>query len=357
MRSRRPVPPPLWFALGLLGLGMVLVTLHRPWAVTTLGYPITLTAASPTRTPTITPTPIPVFGTPTITPTPVQGSTSPWLEHFNQPAGVQGGWFNVSNAQIRSTGLGYVNVTMTTGTNSWGYVTSATFTVNLDQNPMLRAAVRNVQASANGRISLYDTVTSTEKEITASLITGTTDYDIKALTGWSGSKSLYVKLTVEAASPGLGFTLDELWIYPASSNGFVEHFNAGSGGWYDVYNAHMDTTSNAAGKVSLVAGGANAWGYVTSYTMTLNLDVYNTLRVVVLNVDASSGNKIILVDSVSTTEKTIAQYFGTGTYEYDLRALTGWSGSKSFYFKLVVEGAVAGKSTTYDEFKIGPQGQ
>jgi hypothetical protein len=276
--------------------------------------------------------------------------------HFEEATvGQAGGWFNEYNCAMTTSGQGSSKA-LVGGLASWGRATSNTLTLNVDTNNTLRVVVTEVDASTGNRIYLHESG-QTAILVADGVGAGITDINIPAKTGWSGVKSFYLEIVIESTTPNTGTRFDEIWVYPSSAQGFTEDFRTSGtppGGWFHEYNVTFAANGNDSAK--LVTNAGDAWGSATSNTQTLNVDTFGVVTVVVTEVDPSTGNKL-LVHETGQSDIQIASGIGVGIHNYDLKSLTGWSGTKSFYLKLVVESSTAGKGTRFDQVSIGAVNQ
>lgn len=330
------------------------------WATDALTFEIAVSLATPTPTP---------FGTPTFTPTP---TSTPFMEHFNQPSGTTGGWFINYNAVITSNGLGSARVVSGTllSTNIWGRVDSNTMTLDVGYHNTLRVVITGVDASTGNKLILHDVPNNTDVLIDQGMGVGVHEYNIQTATAaspsgsWTGLKQFYISLIVETGSTqGVGTQFDEIWIYPSGSFTVQEDFRiAGNppSGWFDETNA--DVNANGTDSMLLSSQTANNppynWCSATSNTNTIDLNTYGMLSVVITNVDANTGNVIYLHNVTDNVETQIDANLGVGVHNYDIKSITGWSGTKNIYLRLEAEtGTLTGVGTRFDEICIGAYGQ
>lgn len=113
--------------------------------------------------------------------------------------------------------------------------------------------------------------------------------------------------------------------------------------WYDnkadaSFNAliMLGKTKNTA--VIQQKGNGN-WGKVAFVVQNVDLDKFNILRLKVNKVD-KNGDYRVLVTSLDWNDSftIIDRGNGKGTYEGNIKTVTGWSGKKTFNVVIVVEG-------------------
>ncbi|MCD4813825.1 hypothetical protein K8S19_09070 [bacterium] len=144
---------------------------------------------------------------------------------------------------------------------------------------------------------------------------------------------------------------------------YHEHFAQSSGqqpdGWTDETNDganNAELAANGLGSAKLTKVDANNSGQAVSANMTMDLDTFDTLRVVVTEVDSTDYIVSLLLDGQSTPVRISTALTGTGIYEYDIKTITGWSGIQTFAIVLTVESATNGLGTRFDELVIYEQG-
>ncbi len=282
----------------------------------------------------------------------------PYLEHFEETTTSQpGGWNPGYNGQITTNGTGSAKA-IYSASDVWGVVYCDPFEIDLNENNSMRMVVTDVDSDTNNKIILKNVVT--EEKVTIAEYFGAGIYNFSI--PWTGTKEILIELVAEKGTGGPnsgGTRYDEIWIYNSGSDGYVEHYEEDPGqpgGWYTGHNGQILTNGDDSAKVTFGAG--DVWGIVYSDTITLDVDGNNNMRVVVTGVDSGTGNKIFLKET-GQDSILISQYFGPGIYNYDIKSITGWEGSKEFIIELIVEQGTAGPATgtRYDEIKIGPAGE
>lgn len=298
-----------------------------------------------------------------------------YYEHFdvNQKGeyyktGQPRGWWDerddaAHNAEININAKGVAKITKVSD-DVWGKVLSEQLTMNLNEADTLRIVIGRVDKNTGFKVMLQqpdqEEVQISERGDGA----GIHNYDIKAKTGWSGVKTFSVVLVVETKINGAGTTVDEIWILPALSHDvYVEDFEepAGQpGGWWDTTNDkgnNAQITGDGLGAAKFVKAGADVWGKVLSDRLTMDMDVYSTLSVVITQVDANTGYKVMVQETGSPAPIQLSKREqGAGVYVYDLAEKTGWTGEKTFSIMLVVEARSNKVGTWIDEILIDEAG-
>lgn len=130
--------------------------------------------------------------------------------------------------------------------------------------------------------------------------------------------------------------------------------NAYSSGLFPaaVFNLQAGSPMTIARSSVANAGG---WGIVNSETMFVNLSEYQVLRVIISSL--SSATVVIGVTDASNPSTPIyyrlnpTSISATGTYEFNIPALTGLAGYKSVYINLIVE-AIPGNWAEFDRVTL-----
>jgi hypothetical protein len=149
-------------------------------------------------------------------------------------------------------------------------------------------------------------------------------YDLKAITGWSGTKTFKVKLFAVNG----WVKADTIHVIPAT---VLEDFNNASD-WTNPFNASISTTSG----VATVSAAVGPYGSVRK-NVTVNLTDSPFLQITVPQ--ASTGTQWALkVNKGSGDINVQTDTSQTGTFTYDLRAITGWGGKQTFDILLYVVG-------------------
>jgi hypothetical protein len=300
---------------------------------------------TPAGTATFTPTP-------TASPTPLPVST-PFVDHFNYLAGaVPTQWTAVDNTSFYSVVSGSAKAWLLSGhlPGNYGTINSDTYTINVTTNNMLRLVVNQIDSGVGVTIRLVNGGVPTV--VASSVGRGITEVNIQSVTGWTGPQTFYIQILLESGSANLGVSFDEMLIYPSGSVGYASDFNLAGAlapTWHIEYNAAISSNSTTA---YVTEGTGDLWGSVTSDTMTLNIDNYYILSVVVNQVIAS-GNRVFVHES-GQSDIQISGGVGQGVTNIDLRAAPlSWSGTKTFYLRLVVEPGSPNVGTQFDGITIG----
>lgn len=202
-------------------------------------------------------------------------------------------------------------------------------TVNLDQYPILQTYVVTTTGTwqlfvldANDNWRSYELQTSTSQS-------GLLEYNIPALTGLSGLKTVQVKYVVEGTSKLL--TVDDLRFrqsdHPADWYiGYQENFNDIS----DWNLVDLDAVT-ADGTVTFTVASGKLWGKAERLEygrlIWVDLDRYPILR---LDAPAVNGTwKLVLYNATTWEEKLIKPMSDEqGVLDFNIKDITGWSGNE-----------------------------
>jgi hypothetical protein len=234
-------------------------------------------------------------------------------------------WFDGIEATITSSG-GVATVTNTSGT--FGII-SKNLGYNLDDQPIMQVKVTEMGSGSMWALKVDDGVTNHYLQGNTAE-TGTFHYNIKRITGWSGYKEFRVQL-LPIGGTGEYVKFDEILSRHAL---VLEDFQSISDwGWATA--ADMSVTSN----VATVTNTSGTFGIVSKYT-SVNVDTYSHLQIRVPEV-GSGAMWALKVDDGASSYYLQGNTSGTGTFLYDLKDITGWSGNKTFQVQLLPIGGSA----------------
>lgn len=241
-----------------------------------------------------------------------------WTERSNTGAYVVDGAATVYNYAEGGLNYGYVSKGVTYNVDDYSQIT-----IKVDQVKYGWALKVN-----DGGVDIdLQTPTSQLGEFT---------YDLKANTGWSGVKSFKIKLF----SVNGWVKVDSITVIPSA---IIEDFNAISD-WTSPFNASISSTAG----VGTVSAGIGPYGFVKknvsvnltdSPLLTIDIPSVGSGSQWALKVNKGAGDINIQTDTSSA-----------GTYTYNIREMTGWSGRQTFDILLYVIGPV-GSSFQVNELK------
>jgi len=241
------------------------------------------------------------------------------------------GWSDTWSASI-SASSGIATVT-TTG--AYGRA-KRSFTYNVDDYPSLKIKVPEVGPGAQWALKVNDGSGDIALQADTGY-TGEAVYDLKAATGWSGTKTFDILLYAVGGS-GKYFKVDYLNL-PVH---LFENFSD-VGDWQ----ATDATMVSSSGLGTLTATAAS--GYAAR-TIAADVGRYTKLAVKVAEVGAGSSWALKVDDG--SGEVTLASgATATGVFTYSLASATGWNGKSKFAIKLYVSGG-AGKYIKVDDLRL-----
>ncbi|MGC4897147.1 hypothetical protein [Micromonospora sp. DT31] len=258
---------------------------------------------------------------------------------YDSFAALSSAWTPSAPAQAESAkGLLRLQVKATTGT-SYAYV-SRTVDIDVDNYPLLTIGVQSAAGTWGLKVADNGGVDQVLQPSTAT--PGVHTYDLRSL-GWSGTRKVTIRIFASGYQKPV--LVDHIRVHSTStvSLAYADGFHGGPGdltldpGWIG-YNV-ATSVDREAGRTLLIRGnadnGAPNWGAITR-KITVNLDRHPILRLAVPIGGHGWGLKV----NGGTDVDTIVQPTTTrsGTYSYDLAAVTGWSGVRTFDIKIFVVG-------------------
>ena len=251
-------------------------------------------------------------------------------ENFN----VVTDWTCPENSTISTdTGIGRV-----TTTSSYGYAKKSV-EYNVDEFEEITIKVDSLSSGAQWALKVDDGSGDITLQSDSSS-TGTFTYDLKSLTSWSGVKSFDIKLF---AIGGNGKYVDVDYITVPYDAVAIEDFDAVAD-WTCPENSTISAT-NGIGKITTTA----AYGYAKK-SVTCNVDTYERIKIDISTL-SSSGQWALKVNDGGTDITIQYDSSSTGELVYDLKAITGWSGIKTFDIKLFAVGG-SGEYVEVEEIKV-----
>ncbi|MEU6075473.1 hypothetical protein [Micromonospora sp. NPDC047074] len=249
-------------------------------------------------------------------------------------------WTPSAPAQAQSiAGQLRLQVKGATGT-AYAYV-SRTVSIDIDQYPMLTIGVQSVAGTWGLKVADSGGVDQVLQPGTT--VRGVRSYDLRTL-GWRGTKSVTIRIFASGFQKPV--EVDHVRVHSTSTVplAHADGFHGGPGdatldpGWV-VYNATA-SVDRVAGRTYLIraradSSGAPHWGAITR-RITVDLDQHPMLWLAV----PMGGRGWALMVNGGTDVDTVVQPTTTrsGTLGYDLSAVTGWHGVKSFDIKIFVVG-------------------
>lgn len=245
------------------------------------------------------------------------GSLSAWTPSIHTVASVASG-----HAVIRTPN--------TTGIH-YGYITREV-TVNLDTHPNLRISVPAVSGMWGLKVNDY-TYPSDLVLQNNTAIPGVYLYDLPAETGWSGTKTFYIRIF--AVGYNAPITVDEVSIRADAvpAVGVDDPFNVIDPAWSSSPTL-VATASAGRATLSVPANASVHYGYL-SRNVTVDLDRYGVLRISVPEVGGDWGLKVNAGGADVIIQNTTDM---AGEFFFDIAAGTGWTSVKNFTIRIFAVG-------------------
>ncbi len=201
---------------------------------------------------------------------------------------------------------------------------------NMDDNPILKVFIPNNTGFYNIKVNdgtLPDDISLTEGDKSG---TGMFEFNLKELTGWSGVKSFDLILYANNGS----VTYENVQIVGAEvilPIGWEADFSNELARWTKDHDISAVANSQTSVTLALLPDASYPYGKISlKKNLTFNMNENPILKLKISSITGFFNVKIndgTLPTDISLTGGDI---YGTGTFEFDLKKLTGWSGVKSF---------------------------
>lgn len=255
------------------------------------------------------------FGTSSL-PVPNSPDTMPVIEDFKDI----GAWSNTYNSYLSALGGAGVFRYFPIVNDTYGVVEKEV-AYNVDTSPVLTIKVDKI-LSANAQWALKVNDGSGDVVLQGdSSQTGEFTYDLKGKTGWSGQKTFKIRVYVIGG---------DVKISRLSADTTLEDFQSVSD-WTAPYQATISAASSI-GTITTTGG----YGYARK-SVSYNVDNNRYLKVKVTELGSGSQWSLKVNDG-GTDIALQADISATGELVYDLKAITGWSGQKTFDIKVFAIG-------------------
>ncbi|GAA2235608.1 hypothetical protein GCM10010401_04370 [Rarobacter faecitabidus] len=281
-------------------------------------------------------------------------------ESFDSQAATEAaGWTLRDATSVYSGG----KVTVTNSGAEWGYLQSPLVNFSPGDQPLLTVHVPSI-SPANGLWSIEaHFVGGSGPEVVKfqpdSSVTGEFTVELAkklAEAGRTGAQQFRLRLwasTYNTGSSNVSVTFDSISIHKIGENDFPSTGQAvgwetnfdNVSGWSGPSNGSI-VASAGEGVIALGSSG-DAWGAATTQISGLNVDTYPLLS---LKASSGTGEWAVKVNSGSGDIPLQVDTASHGVFTYNLRALTGWTGSKNFTLKVFQVGH--NTSTRFDRIAI-----
>ncbi|TQL57527.1 hypothetical protein FB461_2268, partial [Rarobacter faecitabidus] len=258
-------------------------------------------------------------------------------------------------------------VTVSNSGAQWGYLATPELALNPAVHSKLRIKIDATSPATVGKWGIKINPVGSGDDLSPALQPDTTStgeftYDLGkyfAEQGKTGIQNVRIRIwatTYETGQSTVSYTLDSFRLYrgatPEDGQLVVgaNEFDSSSGWTTSDQNPPLAlSTSGSKGTFSLPANSPRDYDFLLSGGTSLNLDRTPMLTV---KVDSRTGGQWALKvsdQSSGASDKTIqADTEATGTFSYNLKDLTGWTGTKTVYLKIFQVGK--GTSTTFDRY-------
>lgn len=262
------------------------------------------------------------------------------IDHFTNLNGWSGSnGYNSTITQYNST-----TAKFTCSSPGYGMQQKTFTTYNVDTYPTLVLNVPQVGGGSSWALKVNNGGPDICLEGT-STATGVLSYNLKMLTGWSGTQKLNVRIFPIGGS-GAYLLVDYIGVDTVQGTVLDEFRSADS--WSPDYNAALSRYDSTSAKIT--CQNANYYGDVKR-TFTYNVDTYPMISINTTAV-GSGASWSLKVNSGGGDIVVQGENGCTGVSTFNLKSATGWTGTKTFSIKLYVVGGDT-KYFVVDNISIG----
>jgi hypothetical protein len=236
---------------------------------------------------------------------------------------------------------------------AYGVVASETITLDLSQYSQLVITSTAVDTDANYSVQIQEVGGAEAYADAASWITqpGTQIVDIAALMGWSGTKSFVINVYIDGESKSATFERFEV----REPAGWVEEFDPLKITWTHEETYWTDTVGPGA-TLTEDSNDLNVrwWGAAYAETITVDLDVYNTLYVDVDSVESGCRYTVQIeeMEGVGAAAEAITLSTATGETAVNIPNLMSWSGVKTFRVVIWLDAGNGGRDVSFNSIAV-----
>lgn len=239
-------------------------------------------------------------------------------------------WLSPDDGSGASWSASGGQLTFSVSSGSHYFKTKDPVTANMNETPTLKIAV----PAATGKWSVQVNDGSGDIPIRPdSMGTGVFYLNIPRATGWTGVKSFDIKVFSTSNGSPAAITVSSMNL--TSDLSVVTSWSApvgDAGQWVKSTPATTIEAKSAGIKFALATVNSLAY-FRTANAVTVNVDKTPKL---LLNIPEAAGPWSVKVNDGTTEIALQPDTRSSGSFEYDLRALTGWSGVKTFYIVFYV---------------------
>ena len=271
------------------------------------------------------------------------------------------------NTPVVSNGQVTISPTKTDVNSSWGSIYSPAITLDLATYSKVTVKVPATSPSGVGLWALKINVNGGGADIEGgpklmddSTATGEFTYDLGAFMasyGYTGVQTFRLRLWTSNWNTGVSqvsSTFDSISVHQPDAGSFPDAGQLVS--WSDDFDSAAawtngsGTTLTTSGSLGTVTRSADQFGFVSAALSSIDL---TKTPIVSVKVTSGTGKWALKVNDGSGDVTLQPDVTATGTFSYDLRSLTTWTGTKSFTLKLYQNGdSTTGTSTTYDRISV-----
>ncbi|MCK5242170.1 hypothetical protein KAR34_06950 [bacterium] len=325
-------------------------------------------SATVTHTSTITLTPT-ISATSTPTPTSTNGLTEQiaWQAEFNSSEAPPTGWSANQVNMSSSAGTGYAYVTL--NANNWGNADSMDINLNVNDYPILEISVPDINFGLSWRVAIgytSGTITATEYLNAFDATSGVNSFNYASICqtfnpSWTGIQTFKVRVFIEAENPEpRTVSIDYIRIKgsaiptptPIPSDGWVEEFSdpGVSTACWSLTGVTL-TVESDIGTVRLTESYNQdtnpVWPSMISETIYVDVDTYSYLVMNTRDVDPNgSAQCTVKIREIGNENNPVTlspNITQEGVLAWDLKTITGWSGTKRFDIYLGIGSTVDDK--------------
>jgi len=246
-------------------------------------------------------------------------STS-WTGNMNSTAD----WVNPDNGAGASWSANSNGLTFNVTSGFHYFKTKNKITVNVDESPTLKIVVPAATGLWSVKVDDGAGDIALRQDGEGS---GVFYLNVPAATGWTGTKTFDIKIYAISYGQPATVTISEIGATNSFSMTTSWRGNVTNPAQWIKANAQSTIEQTSSGMRFSVAAATTTVSFRTASSITVDVDKTPLL---VLNIPEASGMWSMKVNDGSGDIALQQDNRNFGSFEYDLRALTGWSGVKTF---------------------------
>ena len=223
---------------------------------------------------------------------------------------------------------------------------------NLDDFPLLKINVTQLSEGAKWALKIWDTSTGGQEYVIQydSSNRGEFKYNIKDITGLTGTKTLKLELTIIGGS---GKTANFDYIKATADDTLNPEFMLDDFSIASNWTTDFDATMTSDGNIGTeTCGGSQGYGQMKK-VVTYNLDDLPLLKINVTQLSVGAKWAFKILDTATGGQEFVIQSDSTnrGESKYNIKDLTSWTGTKTLKLELTIIGG-NGKTANFDYIKV-----